>query len=65
MSFEQGGGVDVIAQMDGGADLIDVLSAGALGADGGHLNLGEGDSYAGGYPKHGGLCQKRGAASRL
>jgi len=65
MTFEQGRRAHVIAQMNGGADFIDVLSAGALGADGCHLNLGEGDSYAGGYPKHGGLCQIRAATSPL
>jgi len=39
----QGGGADIEAQVDGGGDFVDVLPAGALGADRGDFDLVMGD----------------------
>ena len=48
MPLEQGGRIYIIAQMYCGADLIDVLTARTLGANGRHLNFVKRDAYAGG-----------------
>ena len=41
--FGQGRGGDVEAQVDGGGHFVDVLPAGALGADGGQFDFGQRD----------------------
>lgn len=48
MPLEQGGRIYIIAQMYRRTNLIDVLTARTLGANGRHLNFVKRDAYAGG-----------------
>eukprot|EP01133_Synstelium_polycarpum_P010637 gene10637-12379_t len=52
VEVRQGRGRDVETQVHGAGDLVDVLTASALGADGCQLDLGVGEVHVVGYHQH-------------